>query len=235
MFINAAIVLCVAALGISAVQVYFTAQTYAKADDEYAGLRETVSPQEAAHSLPAGEGYSVPGEVARLPQELNPDYIAWLAIPGTKVDYPVVQGADNERYLNYTFEGVQNPAGCLFIDYRVAGDFSGYNTVIYGHSMNNGSMFGELHKYLDAAFLAQHSTFTVITADGRVLTYKIFAARQSNSNDFAYQYAFADAAGFEAFAAGLGAPAGTQQVLTLSTCAKAGESTGRILVHAALQ
>lgn len=235
LLINAAIVLCLVVLCVSAVQAILIARTYAQANDEYAALQENVSPQASAHSWASGGAESVPGDAARLPRRINPDYVAWLTMPGTKVDYPVVQGADNEHYLNHTFEGVQNPVGCLFMDYQADGNFSGRNTIVYGHSVNNGSMFGQLYKYLDAAFLTEYSTITVVTIDGRVLTYKIFSARQSDIYDSGYQNTFVDNAAFEAFAAGIGAPVGTQQVLTLSTCAETGQGDKRILVHAALE
>ena len=72
---------------------------------------------------------------------VNPDVTAWLYGPDTGISYPVVQGTDNDYYLDHLFDGTANGAGCLFVDASCRPDFSGRNTVIYGHRMKNGTMF----------------------------------------------------------------------------------------------
>lgn len=95
-------------------------------------------------------------------------------------------------------------------------------------------MFGSLKKYLDAGYLAQNPTITITLPDGTPQTYAIFAARVTDAWDAAYRLDFADDADFAAFAQGLGAPEGTAQILTLSTCTNSENDEERILVHAAL-
>lgn len=63
------------------------------------------------------------------------------------VDYPVVQGEDNEHYLHYTFDGKENIAGSIFLDYRNRADFTDRKVILYGHNMQDGSMFSHLEKY----------------------------------------------------------------------------------------
>ena len=77
----------------------------------------------------------------------NQDVIGWLYCPDTSINYPVVQAADNEYYLHRLLDDSKNAAGTLFMDYRNSADLSDWNSVIYGHNMKNGSMFGSLPDY----------------------------------------------------------------------------------------
>lgn len=89
-------------------------------------------------------------------QAMNPDVLGWLALYGTGVDYPLVQGKDNEEYLNTNPKGEFALSGSLFLDYRNARDFSDTSTIIFGHHMENSLMFGDLDKYGDSDFFQQH-------------------------------------------------------------------------------
>ena len=71
---------------------------------------------------------------------INKDIVAWIQIPGIGVDYPVVQGKDNDHYLHYTFDGKANKAGSIFLDYRNRKDFTDSKVILYGHNMKDGSM-----------------------------------------------------------------------------------------------
>lgn len=86
----------------------------------------------------------------------NPDIVGWIKIPGTRIDYPVVCGKDNEEYLHKTFSKKQNRSGCIFLDVNCKKDFSSDNSVIYGHHMKDGSMFAELVKFRNPAFVKRH-------------------------------------------------------------------------------
>lgn len=76
--------------------------------------------------------------------QTNPDTVAWIKVEGTKINYPVVQSTDNDYYLHHDYRKNDNMAGWIFGDYR--DDFTNfkYNTIIYGHNMNNKTMFGSL-------------------------------------------------------------------------------------------
>ena len=89
---------------------------------------------------------------------VNEDIVAWIQIPGIGVDYPVVQGKNNEHYLHYTFEGKANKAGSIFLDYRNRADFTDSKVILYGHNMKDGSMFSNLKKFGDARFQKEHKT-----------------------------------------------------------------------------
>ena len=75
------------------------------------------------------------------------DVIGWIAIPGTEISYPLVQGTDSDYYLTHTWNQNSSAVGAIFMDCRCSADFSGFNTIVYGHRMNNGSMFAALKHY----------------------------------------------------------------------------------------
>ena len=77
-------------------------------------------------------------------QAMNKDVCAWLEVYGTHIDYPVVQGKDNLRYINTNAEGRYSLSGALFLDYNNKRDFSDFASIIYGHHMEEEAMFGEI-------------------------------------------------------------------------------------------
>ena len=89
-------------------------------------------------------------------QAKNPEVCAWLTLYGTGVDYPVVKGPDNDKYLNTDAAGEFALSGALFIDYSQPNDFSGPATIIYGHHMEDSLMLGDLDRYGQASYLDQH-------------------------------------------------------------------------------
>ncbi|WP_073184689.1 class B sortase [Anaerosphaera aminiphila] len=88
----------------------------------------------------------------------NNDLVGWIRIPGTTVDYPVLQFIDNDYYLNKDYHGNKSKAGSVFMDYRNSSDAKGFNTILYAHHMANGFMFGDLIKYKDEKFFIEHPT-----------------------------------------------------------------------------
>lgn len=98
--------------------------------------------------------------------ETNGDIIGWLYSEDTPINLPVVQSSDNERYLRRLVDGSWNSSGALFADYRNAGDFSDPNTVIYGHNMKNGKMFGTLPNYKRQAYYDEHPQMWLLTPEG---------------------------------------------------------------------
>lgn len=108
--------------------------------------------------------------------ETNPDIYAWIEIPGTDIAYPVLQKEGNDDYyLDVTVEGNSGLPGAIYSQAsRNSKDFTDFNTILYGHDMKDGSIFGELKNYRDADFWADHSTINIYTPDQK-LTYRIFA------------------------------------------------------------
>lgn len=95
----------------------------------------------------------------------NQDVIAWLYIPDTVINYPVLQGFDNNQYLRTTLEGKRQTAGSIFIDYRNDKAFSDYNTIVYGHNMKNKSMFGTLSSYEKQSYYEKHPVIYLATPE----------------------------------------------------------------------
>jgi len=115
-------------------------------------------------------------------QAKYPDVVGWLTVPGTKIDYPFVQAEDNDRYLRGDLDGNYALAGTLFMDCRCAPDFTSNNTIIYGHHMKNGSMFGTIKSFADAEFFDknQHGTIFLLR---QTLKLEFFAYMVVKSTD----------------------------------------------------
>ncbi len=99
--------------------------------------------------------------------ESNEDVVAWLFCPDTKLDYPVVYSGDNETYLHADLAKEYSAAGTLFVDGDDQGDFTDWNTIIYGHNMRNGSMFHMITEYASQDFYDQHPIIYLYTEDER--------------------------------------------------------------------
>ncbi len=95
----------------------------------------------------------------------NSDVVGWIYSEGTQINYPVLRGSDNEQYLHHMINGEYNSAGSIFMDFRCEPDLSGFNTIIYGHHMKNGSMFASLHQYTKQEFYDEHKCMWYLTPD----------------------------------------------------------------------
>ena len=161
---------------------------YQAASSEYAVLRELARPEHngALQEMPLApteevdnedvcEGTVIDFDALRA---INPDIVGWIVVPGTTIDYPVVQGRDNEWYLHRTFRGERNSAGAIFIDYLNAPDFSDGHTLVFGHNMQRGNMFAPLHGW-------DGDRFRIYTPDG-VLEFEVFARQTVPRNSPLY-------------------------------------------------
>lgn len=109
-------------------------------------------------------------------QEMNEHIYAWIYIPGTEVDYPIVQHpTELDYYLNHNLDGSEGYPGGIYTQHINSKEFDDFNTVIYGHNMRNGSMFKDLHRYEEDDFFEEHPYIYMYTEDG-VLVYQVFAA-----------------------------------------------------------
>jgi SrtB family sortase len=93
--------------------------------------------------------------------EANEDYVGWISIEDTKVDYPIVKGMDNDFYLDHGFDKSYQVAGSIYMDYRNFGQGYDDHTIIYGHNMKDGSMFGDLDGYMNQTYLDNHPTIVI--------------------------------------------------------------------------
>lgn len=111
----------------------------------------------------------------------NNDYLFWLYIPKTKIDYPVMMSRDNKDYLHSSFYKEKLYAGTLFIDALSSKRENQDNLIIYGHNMKDGSMFGTLKKWRDGKYFHEHK-FIEIYTETEKRVYLIFAVREVSSN-----------------------------------------------------
>ena len=113
------------------------------------------------------------------------DYVAWVTIDDTNIDYPVMQGDTNMKYLNLNPYGEYSLSGSIFLDSRNAADFSDDYSILYGHHMEYGVMFGALDDFIDKNYLEEHSTGTLIVGRDGSKVYKlgIFASMKVNVYD----------------------------------------------------
>lgn len=122
---------------------------------------------------------------------VNSDIVGWLRIRALDISYPVVQGEDNDYYLHRTFEKTDNFAGCLFMNSYNMDDFTDQNTIIYGHNMKNGSMFGKLKNFNDPEVFKKSRYFWIFTPEF-IYQYRIFSAAVVDKTGLTYQIAFTD-------------------------------------------
>ena len=120
-------------------------------------------------------------------ESMNSDFEGWLHIPALKINYPVVLGEDNSFYLTHTFQKAENSAGTLFLDQATGTPFTDYNTIIHGHDMKNGSMFGKLDTfYRDTKTYTDNPYFYVYT-EGASYKYLIFSYYVTEATSETYQ------------------------------------------------
>ena len=215
---------------------------YRVGEDSYDQLEQYVSASEPEDADDAAQSTVIPREdisVAELPDisawpqidftqlaEINDDVVGWISIDGTNINYPIVQGTDNEYYMDHLFDGTYNSAGCIFMDYRCAYDFSDRHSIIYGHHMKNKSMFAGLLSYEDQAFYDAHSVALLVTPDAY---YKIqfFSGYITDNWSNSWKLGLDDAEHTQwleevkerSCFASIHFPTAAEEVITLSTCA----------------
>ena len=165
-------------------------------------------------------------------RETNPDIYAWIKVPGTSVDYAVLRSNDKPEdfYLNHDITGKYKFAGSIYSQMLNSADFSDPNTILYGHNMNNGSMFASLHKFRKADFFNENKYIYIYTP-GHILTYTIYSAYRYDNRHILYSFDFTDEKVFSDYIEMTKNPKSTivnvrqdvkvtkdDRIITLSTC-----------------
>lgn len=161
---------------------------------------------------------------------ITDDMVAWLTVDGTDIDYPVMQGTDNTQYLNTDPFGKYSLGGSIFLDSRNTADFSDSYSLVYGHHMEFGRMFGALDEFLNTDYLHAHSTGTLEVGRNAETVYKLkfFAAFRASAKDKTVFDFKGDTAEFIEQKAGIAVDR-DKKILALSTCTE-GDSVSRIVV-----
>ncbi len=158
-----------------------------------------VSSSTVSSSEPEREEYISPINFAEL-QAQNPDIYAWIEIPDTTVSYPILQRTgDRAYYLNHSSTGAYSQKGSIYTEDYNSRDFGDPITVIYGHHMRNGDMFGTLEKsYSDRTFFDSHKDINIYMPN-EALKLKVFASVTYNNSHLLYNKDYSDPEVFEAF------------------------------------
>ena len=183
----------------AAFMIFKTARDYKAASDEYDSLRQYASEEvsttdtaekvsdikpieleeaEERKDLKSNENREDFPEMEvdfKALREKNPDTVGWLYVGSCGISYPIVQGEDNDYYMNHTFEGTVNSSGAIIMDSRDDKYLKDWNTFIYGHNMKNGSMFGSLKKLLNDETLYDSDPYIYVYLPGYIYRYKIFS------------------------------------------------------------
>lgn len=167
-------ILAVCAFAAAILLIGFIAGTWwmeKKAEQEYLAMQEKNA--EKRQKVPEEEKkIDIPVDFDSLQKE-NPDIYAWITIPDTVIDYPIVQSSeDNAYYLNHSAEKTDSVSGAIYSENYNKKNFDDPITLLYGHNMKDGSMFAGLHKYEEDTYFNDHKDLVIYTPDA-ILKYKI--------------------------------------------------------------
>lgn len=162
---NILLIICIFIFCISTWKLYGYYRSYKKAKDTYSKIaKENVKISKNERKI----------DFKKLKSQ-NQDIAGWIYIRGTTIDYPIVQGKDNEEYLHQDFNKKRSSSGTIFLDNNCKKDFTSDNNIIYGHHMKNGTMFAQLLKFREKSFLKKHNEIMIFTPD-RTIHLKVISA-----------------------------------------------------------
>jgi len=167
-------------------------QIYARKKEQEAAVpsvKPTVITTQAPGSGESTAPFVSPIDFNGLRQE-NTDAVAWLTVPGTAIDYPIVQAEDNQYYVNNSAQKKASKHGAVFLDCRNRADFSDFYNIIYAHNMRDGSMFGTLIRFKQKDFFDKHKTAVLHTPTDSYELEIISCAVQNAMGDYYISIAF---------------------------------------------
>jgi sortase B len=129
---------------------------------------------------------------------INPDIVGWIMIPDTRINYPIVQTGDNDFYLTHLSDKTPSDAGAIFLDSENDPAVAGWNNIIYGHNLLDGSMFAALKSYSDQGFFDSHRTVLLATPE-KNYRLEVRAALVCDADDRIRRFGFSDRADFESY------------------------------------
>ena len=181
------------------------------------------------------------GEAKVEMPDLTEDYVAWLTVEDTRIDYPLMQGENNSTYLNMDPYGRFSLSGSIFLDSRNSGDFSDPFSLVYGHHMEHGAMFGCLDDFYDRDYFEEHRTGLLMTEAGEDYSIFFFACCKTMGNNWLIFDPVGDKReeilSFLQENAAIYDPEGIDpscSILALSTC-QGGDSLERLILFGVLQ
>lgn len=163
----------------------FYGVNYYLEEQVYSNLRELHTKQLSFSTSNQSRDYKGTNNALK---DVNSDYVGWITVKGTKIDYPIVYCKDNTKYLNTNFYGDASQFGCIFMDMNNLQDFSDEVVILYGHRMKDGSMFAGLKYYQDEKYLKRHNEIQIELNDGTVYKYLVKKFAQVPITSGIYQF-----------------------------------------------
>lgn len=196
----------------------------------------TPSEVKAKYSIDFAELYAVNGDIH-----------AWITIPGTPIDYPVLQSDESALYYERrSYTGEYSISGCIFTQYYNRKNFTDRNTLVYGHYMTDGTFFGSLHNYRNPEFF-EANRYMYVTVPGHILVYDIFAAYEYDNRHILAAFDFANDEVYAQYLESCLNPVSMSRnvregveldiddrIITLSTCTSYTDTSRRYLVQGVL-
>ena len=186
-----ALVVAIAVFCYAAYNLYHIYTEYRKGTNEYNSIEEMAVTERDPDSTEVAGPDAQPKPPIDVDFEklksINDDVIGWIYVDALPdISYPIVQGKDNQTYLHQTYEKNYNFAGTIFIDYENKADFSDCNTLVYGHNMKNGTMFGQLKNFSKDDSAYNKSKYFWIFTPEKTYRYEIISAYTTAVNSDTY-------------------------------------------------
>lgn len=239
---------------VAAVNIVILSREYQAGINEYKDLEQYVEVVDNMKPIQKDEAEDVQEETVKesvIPvslqidyaklKNINEDFVGWIYYEPLELSYPIVRGNDNEYYTHYTFENESNSSGAIFMDFLNRPDFQDFNTIIYGHNMRNGTMFGSLKKLLNDNSMIEENPYFYIFTEDRAYMYEIASVYITNSESATYDLIETeeDQSNYIEYIKGVSAWSWDKEIVpqdkivTLSTCHGL-HSTNRTVVHGVL-
>lgn len=239
------LIICIAVFVVSVVMLAKIIVGYSEADDFYNKINSGVDTENNEK-----DNSDVPNRLIELSlyvQELKtqyPDIVGYINIPSIGISYPVVQSGDNDYYLNHLIDGTENTSGAIFLDYRISKEpLETKNTVLYGHNMNNGSMFHGIEEFFNDRSLFDNAVIEYVT-ETAIYVYEPFALYRCDAFYPFYMYEFSNEENYLDFCNMISEKAyylsdveydGTSSLISLATCVNSlTTKNARYIYHAVL-
>lgn len=234
-FSNLILLIAIVVFCVAGFQLFQIGKGYVAGRSEYKKISQLAINGEGK-SGEGSEGEQFQVNFAEL-LKINPDTVGWIRFyPEPKIiNYPIVHMNNNDTYLTKTFSQKENTVGAIFLN-AYNQSLEDKHCIIYGHYMNDGSMFHKLWDYEKKDFYDKNPNFYIYTPDGKEKTYRIFSVAKVNENDLTYGIQFDTPEDFDAFIkrnkeisvydTGVEVK-NTDQVVSLSTCTSLNASTER--------
>lgn len=232
-------IVCVMVFIFSAVKLGQYAYTYIEVESQlkeiqhvYSGSVELEQPQDETKEYVVRERFQ---ELLAL----NNRIVGWISLNGTELDNPILQAEDNEFYLHHNYLDEESRAGSIFMDFRNDFEELGKHTILYGHVMRNGSMFGGLANYNEQSYAEEHAVISFETLYASYDLY-VFAAYETTTDFYYIETDFTEES-YNEFLNDIQSRSKismpiqvneTDRIVTLSTCTTSSRDNERFVVHA---